>query len=105
MNEPQTDKHPLEQEAPRKRHPLEQPPTPQASGEPRQRINLRIPSVSPTMTYMLIAINVIVFLIRAFSVQIDAQIFAWGANHPPDIFLHGEYYRLLTSMFLHAGIF
>ena len=75
------------------------------AGEPRQRVNLRIPSVSPTATYVLIAINVIVFLIRAFSAQIDEQLYLWGANHAPDIFQHGEYYRLLTSMFLHAGIF
>lgn len=104
MNDPQPDKHPLEQGQPRKRHPLEQMPT-RPAGEPRQRVNLRIPSVSPTATYVLIAINVIVFLIRAFSVQIDEQLFLWGANHAPDIFSKGEYYRLFTSMFLHAGIF
>ena len=105
MNAPQPDKHPLEQEAQRRRHPLEQPPAPRPTGEPRQRVNLRIPSVSPTATYALIAINVILFLIRAFSPQIDNQLLNWGANHGPDIFLKGEYYRLLTSMFLHAGIF
>ncbi len=103
MNDPQPDKHPLEQQ-PRKRHPLEQPPE-RPAGEPRQRVNLRIPSVSPTATYVLIAINVVVFLIRAFSPQLDDQIFLWGANHAPDIFLKGEYYRLFSAMFLHAGIF
>lgn len=102
MNNPQPEKHPLEQ--PVKRHPLEQPSV-RPAGEPRQRVNLRIPSVSPTATYVLIAINVIVFLLRAFSAQIDEQLYLWGANHAPDIFLKGEYYRLLTAMFLHAGIF
>lgn len=102
MNNPQPEKHPLEQ--PVKRHPLEQPPV-RPPGEPRQRINLRIPSVPPTATYVLIAINVILFLIRALSPQIDEQLYLWGANHASDIFLKGQYYRLLTAMFLHAGIF
>lgn len=103
MNDPQSDKHPLEQ--PVKRHPLEQPPAARPAGEPSQRVNLRIPSVSPTVTYVLLAINVLVFLLKAFSVQIDEQLFLWGANHGPDIFQRGEYYRLLTSMFLHAGVY
>lgn len=102
MNNPQPEKYPLEQ--PVKRHPLEQPPV-RPPGEPRQRINLRIPSVPPTATYVLIAINVILFLIRALSPQIDEQLYLWGANHASDIFLKGQYYRLLTAMFLHAGIF
>lgn len=91
---------------PPKRHPLERPPEPRPENEaPRQRINLRIPSVQPTATYALIAINVMIFVIRAFSPEQDEQIFLWGANHAPDVLLNGEYYRLFTSMFLHASIF
>jgi rhomboid protease GluP len=90
----------------RRRHPLEQPPAPPPGGaQPRQRVTLHIPSVRPTVTYTLIAINVLVFIIRALSPQLDDQIFTWGANHPPDILLGAQYYRLLTSMFLHAGIY
>jgi rhomboid protease GluP len=105
MNDLQSEKqHPLEK--PRKRHPLETPPAPPAAGQPpRQRVNLRIPAVAPNVTYILIAINVAVFVIRALSRQLDSQIFIWGANHPPDVLLKGEYYRLFTAMFLHAGIF
>ncbi len=100
----------MENNPPRKQHPLERPPAPppSASGAnqpPRQRVNLRIPSVKPTATYTLIAINVLIFLIRATSPQVDNDIFLWGAAHPPDVLLNGEYYRLLTAMFLHAGIF
>lgn len=107
MNDPQPEKrHPLEQPpAERRRHPLEERPTPPQPGEPRQRVNLRIPSVSPTVTYVLIVINVAIFLLRAISVQIDDQLFLWGANHPPEVLLRGEYYRLFTAMFLHAGVF
>jgi rhomboid protease GluP len=105
MNDiPPEKQHPLEQQ--RKRHPLEDRPTTPAAGEPpRQRVNLRIPSVKPNVTYALIAINVAIFLLRAFSRQLDTQLFIWGAIHPPDILINGEYYRLFTGMFLHAGIF
>jgi rhomboid protease GluP len=68
-------------------------------------VNLRIPSVEPYATYALIAINVLIFVIRAFSRDLDDQIFLWGANHAPDVLLNSEYYRLFTSMFLHASIF
>lgn len=91
---------------PPKRHPLERPPEPRPPDEtPRQRINLRIPSVNPTATYVLIGLNVLIFIIRAFSPDLDEQIFLWGANYAPDVLLKGEYYRLFTSMFLHASIF
>ena len=95
---------------PPKRHPLERPPPPRPEPgpddqAPRQRVNLRIPSVNPTATYVLIAINVLIFVIRAISRDLDEQIFLWGANHAPDVLLKGEYYRLFTSMFLHASIF
>lgn len=90
----------------RRPHPLEQrsrPPT--ANPQQRQQVTLRIPSVSPSATYILIAINVAVFVLRAVSPDIDERIFLWGANHPSDVLLGGEYYRLLTSMFLHASLF
>jgi rhomboid protease GluP len=90
---------------PPKRHPLERPPEPRPQGQPRQRVNLRIPSVRPTATYALIAINVLIFAVRVISPELDEQIFLWGANHAPDVLLKGEYYRLFTSMFLHASIF
>lgn len=93
----------------RKRHPLERDPvapTPPPDGQPpRQQVILHIPSVRPTVTYAIIAINVIVFLIRLTSPQLDEQILVWGANNGPDVVTNGEVYRLLTSMFLHASIF
>ncbi len=105
MNDLPSDKQPSV-EPPRKRHPLESLPAAPAAGEPpRQRVNLRIPSVTPNVTYILIAINVAIFLLRAFSRQLDSQLFIWGAIHPPDVLIKGEYYRLFTGMFLHAGIF
>ncbi|HVU11665.1 MAG TPA: rhomboid family intramembrane serine protease [Phototrophicaceae bacterium] len=92
----------------RKPHPLERQPIPGPPGQgqqPRQQVILHIPSVRPTVTYALIAINVIIFLIRATSFQLDTQILNWGANNSTAVLVNGEVYRLFTSMFLHAGIF
>jgi rhomboid protease GluP len=92
----------------KRRHPLEQRPVqppPEANQSPRQRVNLRIPSVNPTATYILIGINVAIFLVRALSRQVDVQLFEWGANNSASVLQQGEYYRLFTSMFLHASIY
>lgn len=94
----------------RKQHPLERDPaapqgTPPGGQPPRQQVILHIPSVRPTVTYTIIAINVAIFLIRAISPDLNDQIFLWGANHGSDVIVNGEVYRLLTSMFLHASIY
>lgn len=108
MNDLQPEKQqPVVEE--RKRHPLEErarAAVQQASGaQPNQRINLRIPAVLPRATYILIGINIAIFILRALSRQLDSQLFIWGAIHPPDVLIKGEYYRLFTAMFLHAGIY
>lgn len=52
----------------------------------------------PVVTYTLIAINIIIFLLSSVFNIIEA----FGVNRYA--VLHGEYYRLITGMFLHAGI-
>lgn len=96
----------------RKPHPLDsQPPAPPPAdgnnpqGGTRRRINLRIPSVTPYVVYAIIAINVVVFIIRALSPSLDATFYEVGANNPTAVMQNGEYWRLFTSMFLHAGIY
>jgi len=96
-----------EQPPERRPHPLEEkslPSAPPPDAPRRTPVTLRIPSVKPTATYILIGINVLVFIIRALSLQIDVSLFEWGANNPVSVFQNGELYRLLTSMFLHASI-
>jgi rhomboid protease GluP len=88
-------------------HPLERPPAqpPEGGQRPRQQVILHIPSVRPNVTYAIIAINVLIFLIRATSFQLDEQIVLWGASRPSDVLVEGQVYRLFTAMFLHASIF
>jgi len=93
----------------RKTHPLERepvrPPAAPDGQPPRQQVILHIPSVRPLVTYTLIFINVVIFLIRATSPRLDEQILVWGANNSTAVLVNGEIYRLLSSMFLHASIF
>jgi rhomboid protease GluP len=93
----------------RRVHPLEDTPpaAPSDPGAPQQRhpVTLHIPSVRPTVTYALLAINIAVFVVRALSPSLDSELFAWGANHQADVLANGQFYRLFTSMFLHASIY
>lgn len=60
----------------------------------------------PIVTYILIAINIILFLAMYLfgngSTNV-ATLIDFGANYPPFIKI-GEYYRLITAGFLHIGI-
>lgn len=62
----------------------------------------------PVITYSLILINILVFLVSAllsgniFSINQDVLI-AMGAKYNPGIY-NGEYYRLITCAFLHGGV-
>lgn len=61
----------------------------------------------PIITYTLITINIIIFILMYVlgSGSEDAYtLIKFGAN-VPELIKSGEYYRLLTSTFLHIGIF
>jgi len=60
----------------------------------------------PVITILLIAVNVILFLWMDFSSNPNAadELYMWGGSYWPGIVENGEYYRLLTSIFLHSGI-
>jgi len=96
-----------EQPPEKRRHPLEEPPRPRpgSAEAPRQRVTLRIPAVKPTVTYLFLAVNILVFIVRALSPALDEQIFLFGASRGLDVLGNGQFYRLLTAMFLHAGLY
>ncbi len=96
---------------PRKLHPLERGPyTPQNTGTtqqapqpPRERLILNQSRAMPYLTYGLVAINVAIYVLSSLllpNLQQTVRLFGW--NFAPAIFGDGEYYRFVTSMFLHG---
>jgi rhomboid protease GluP len=60
-------------------------------------------------TYFLVAVNCGVFLAMlangasAWMPTLD-QLMRWGADRPDNVLLHGEWWRIVTAMFVHVGI-
>ncbi len=55
------------------------------------------------LTYSLMAVSILLFLISTISDDIAETIFVAGALHGYSVVVKGEIYRLVTSTFLHSG--
>ncbi|HEY4323030.1 MAG TPA: rhomboid family intramembrane serine protease [Mucilaginibacter sp.] len=60
------------------------------------------------ITFIIIGLNILVFIIMAFAglgfVSFEGRdLLAWGADFRPKV-INGEWWRLLTSVFLHGGL-
>jgi membrane associated rhomboid family serine protease len=54
----------------------------------------------PLVSYVLIAVNVVMFVLQTASSDLERQLVLWS----PGVALYDDYYRLLTAAFLHYGI-
>jgi len=73
-----------------------------AASTPRIKTRIGAPvAEKPTVTYVLIGINVVAFLLMLVS-GIDETATQWGM-FPPSIAIDNEWWRLITSAFLHGG--
>jgi membrane associated rhomboid family serine protease len=63
----------------------------------------RVDRHTTPITYLLIGINVIIFLLGALDVELERRIISEGAQHP---FLidQGEWWRVITATFLHGNV-
>lgn len=110
LNDPSSEQKNKRQRRP---HPLEQRPEPPAKPPtnpddpaPQQRVILHIPVAKPSITYALIAVNVLIFFVVFYmlSPRQFNDLYDWGANNRRAVFDYGEFHRLFTSMFLHGGL-
>src|SRR5579859_6708292 len=71
----------------------------------QRQVSIALPATRPLVTYALLAAIVFVFLIQLGLAQTyypDDPVLNWGVLDFYSV-LHGEYYRLFTALFLHAG--
>ncbi len=99
-NDPQND--------PRKLHPLERgypgaDPTAQTQ-QPREQLIFQMDRQQPIVTYVLIALNIGIFVLGSLSVDLQQMLFQGGWNDAIAVFEGNEYYRLFSAMFLHANL-
>jgi rhomboid protease GluP len=95
MTTPPQNDHPLYQQS---KHPTEIP----SDNPPRQRPK-RPAEDRPYVTYILIAINLLVFLAGFISKETQTQLLIDGSLYPPSVVEGNQLYRLFTAMFIHAG--
>ena len=70
------------------------------------QVSITLPAAQPLVTYALSSILVVVFVIQLGLAQTyypDDPVLNWGVLDFYSV-LHGDYYRLFTALFLHAGV-
>ncbi|WP_082944970.1 rhomboid family intramembrane serine protease [Mycobacterium sp. 852013-50091_SCH5140682] len=67
---------------------------------PRAQFGGKLSNGTPVLTYGLIAVNVLMFVAQMTSKNLESELTLWS----PGVAIHDQYYRLITSMFLHYGI-
>lgn len=65
-------------------------------------------SKNPSVSIIIIGLNILVFMVMVFCglgfISFDGQdLYAWGANYRPAV-IEGQWWRLLTNLFLHGGL-
>jgi rhomboid protease GluP len=78
---------------------------PTTDAPPPSSIALRLPTVSPQVTYAIIGITILVYILQVLSnrtLGFDLMV-VWGAKSN-DAIRAGELWRFFTPMLLHAGL-
>ena len=99
-HEPSNTEYPATSSHPQ--YPQEVPPQPPPPG---QRVAISTPTRRPYVTYTLLAINVLIFILQsAGEALFGSDLVASMGMKDNDLILQGEFWRLFTPMFLHGSI-
>ena len=77
--------------------------------QPEPQVRRRSRWAAAPATYFLVGVNCLVFLAMAarhvspFSPTTE-QLYGWGANNAGSVLILGEWWRIVTAMFVHVGI-
>jgi len=74
-------------------------PQPQPQMQPQQRAQVKFKRPTPLVSYVLIGVNVLVFVLQLVLPPLERVLVLWT----PAV-ASGEYYRLFTAAFMHYGI-
>src|SRR5260221_8917525 len=80
----------------------------QANSTPQvgqRQVSIALPATKPQVTYALLAVILVVFVLQLGLAQAyypDEPVLNWGVLDFYSV-LHGDFYRLFTALFLHAG--
>ncbi len=89
-------------------HPLNQKgmgePAAMSEGDRRVKSRRRPSLVVAPLTFGLMAINGLIYLVGFLEPQVERELFLGGALIPQLVVHHGEFYRLITAMFLHGSL-
>jgi rhomboid protease GluP len=99
---------PMEQDSNRRRHPLLDAPSPPPSDEPKRKtVSFRFPDTVrvPRVTYILIAINLIIWGIINFMPDLGRELVIGSILNTEAVINFRQLHRLVTSMFLHTELF
>jgi rhomboid protease GluP len=85
------------------------PPGVENAPPPPERRRPRSSWASSPATYLLVGINCAVFLAMVAShispvSPTPEQLFNWGADNAGAVLIHGQWWRIITAMFVHVGI-
>ena len=97
-----------EQEPQRRGHPLTDAPPPQTTGTGQQRrVNIRFPGTVrvPRVTYVLIGLNLLIWIMIQANRQLALELLNWGILNSEAVITQRQVHRLVTAMFLHIEFY